>query len=93
MHGGPQPFSTSSAADRVILRRINRVFGGSSIAVNQNSWTTSDTNATNSTLAQFGFAPCYNIFSNVWYTIGYLDKVIKHGVNNKPAGYYPALAC
>lgn len=88
------PLSTGSGGDRVILRRINKVYGGSSIAVNSNNWTTADTNATNYTLyTAFGFPGCYNIFGNGWHTIGFLDMVAKVGFGNRSAGYWPAPAC
>jgi hypothetical protein len=92
-HGGSSPFNTGSSGDRVILRRINKVFGGSSLAVNQSTWTAADNAATASTLAAFGFASCYNIFGNTWHAIGLLDMVAKHGMANRAAGYYPPPGC
>jgi hypothetical protein len=87
------PLTTSSPADRVLLRRINRVFGQSSIAVNSNAWTPADGTATRHTLNLFGFASCYSIFTNGWHTLGFLDAVSKCGVANRPAGYFSVPAC
>lgn len=91
-NGTSPPFSTGSGADRVILRRINRVFGGSGITVNSNAWSNADATATAATLSAFGLS-CYNIFGNAWHMIGYMDMVAKHGMANKPAGYFNPNAC
>lgn len=88
------PLSTASNADRVILRRINRVFGGSTLAVGTGDWTPADKAATQYTLYnRFRFPLCYDIHGNAWHTWGFLDAVAKHGFGNRAAGYWPPPAC
>lgn len=87
------PLTTGSPADRVLLRRINRVFGGSARAVDSSAWTAADGAALRATLAAFGFPACYDVFGNGWHTIGFLDVVARHGFANRPAGSLPARGC
>jgi hypothetical protein len=91
------PLSTASGGDRVILRRINAVFGGSTIPVASSPlWTQNDTNALTATLAAFGFGPCYNLTSittDPWRTIGFLDVVAKHGIGNRSPGFFAPPGC
>ena len=91
-HGGG-PLKTSEGGDRVLLRRINRVFGGSSIVVDNAAWTRADTDATAATRAAFRLPACWDVFTQGWHTLGFLDLVAKHGIANRSPGYFAPHQC
>jgi hypothetical protein len=89
------PLKTSDKGDRVLLRRINQVFGASSNAVDTRPWNDrqDDSAATAATVAALRLPSCWQIFTNAWHTLGFLDLVARHGIANRPPGYFAPHQC